>query len=69
VSKPRKPSPAQLAALRNMAAGKRPGYGIYGNSAHGGLSGTIVSLHRRGWIDTNGITEAGRTALRQKEGK
>lgn len=63
----RKLSPSQMAALRNMANGRPAGYGLYGRSARGGLSGTIISLHKRGLIDREGITDAGREALCPKE--
>jgi hypothetical protein len=61
----KKPSAAQLAALRNLAAGRSAGHGLVGRSAHGGLSATIVALHRRGWLDRTGnLTDAGKEAAR-----
>lgn len=63
-----RPSPAMLAAMRNLAAGKRPNAGLSGRSAHGGLSGTMVALRRRGWINAEErLTDAGRAALAQAQ--
>jgi hypothetical protein len=65
----KKPSDTQASALRIYAEGGEAGdvWDDYdGSERH--LSWyrherTIDSLRRRGWIDDNGITEAGRKAL------
>lgn len=64
LSKPKKPTEAQLRVLRNLAAGRGAADHCRTMSDHGGLSGTIRSLYRRGWIAGAGgeITEAGRIA-------
>lgn len=63
-SKPKKPTDVQLRVLRNLAAGRPSDFHCRTMSDHGGLSGTIRSLYRRGWIAGAGgeITEAGRIA-------
>ena len=60
-----KPTSAQRRVLTNILAGRHVAHGINGNSAHGGLSNTILSLHKRGWIrhPDGMITEAGKAAL------
>lgn len=64
ITKAKRVSPTQMAALRNLAAGRSMSYGMPGGQSFaGGFSGTIVSLHRNGWIDREGrITPAGRKA-------
>lgn len=64
----KKPTPTQLHMLENLAAGREATHGFPGGrSMSGGLSGTLVSLHRRGWIEGGKITDAGRAALRQEQ--
>lgn len=59
-----KPSPAQLAVMRNLAAGRSPTTHLRSMSEFGGYTATNASLHRRGWIDDGGfMTDAGRAAL------
>jgi len=66
--RPKKPTPAQAKALRNMLAGKPAFIHISGRSASGGASGTLVSMFRRGWIEWNSdrtaklVTAAGKAA-------
>lgn len=57
-------SPAQRRALTLIAQG-RPAYsGMRTQSQHGGLSGTLSSLHRRQYLNSDGeVTEAGLKAL------
>lgn len=64
ITKARRATPTQRAALQNLAAGRSMSHGMPGGrSFAGGFSGTIVSLHRNGWIDREGrITPAGRKA-------
>lgn len=60
----KKPSESQIRALKNVMEGRPIDAHIRGRSAHGGFSGTIVSLHRRGWINSQGdITESGRVII------
>lgn len=64
----RKLTEAQRRALSNLAKGRRIDDGISGRSAYGGLSQTVVSLHKRQFIDRNGdITPSGRLALAEEE--
>jgi len=63
MSTTKKPTPAQRAVLENLAAGRDATAHLHGQSAHGGFAGTRASLYRAGWIDDNGITDAGRAAL------
>jgi hypothetical protein len=67
-----KPAPkltsSQALALATIAAGKHVGAHIVGRSAHGGLSGTLASLHRRGYLAKGKITLEGRAALRRFAG-
>lgn len=60
-----RPTPAQRRVMENLEAGRPVYFGCTTNSQWGGLSGTIVALHRRRWIDDRGeeLTEAGRKAL------
>lgn len=44
---------SQVAVILNLKAGKRPGAGLTGRSAHGGLSTTLLSLRRRGILDAD----------------
>lgn len=54
------PSMAGRRVLLNLAAGRGSAHGLYGMSAHGGHSGTMVALRRRGLIDTSDqLTGAG----------
>lgn len=56
-------SPRMAAVLKHAAAGRPLNTGIHGQSAHGGLSGTVIALRRRGYLCGDDITEAGRAAL------
>lgn len=61
-----KPSVAQLRVLRSLKNGLTADAHLSGRSEYGGLSGTIMVLRRRGWIETNQetvITDAGRAVL------
>jgi hypothetical protein len=58
-----KPSAAQLKVLRNIAAGLGANHHCRSMSDYGGLRGTLASLHRRGWLSNDQITEAGRQVL------
>ena len=61
-------SPAQSAALSKIAAGKRASDGFRSQSEYGGLTGTLLSLRRRGLLDIHdAITPAGRAALAAQE--
>lgn len=59
----KKPTPAQRRALENLAAGRRADAHCRTRSDHGGMSATLVCLHKAGWMDHDGITEAGRSAI------
>lgn len=61
-SRPKKASAAQLRVLRNLAAGRPADAHCRTMSDHGGLTGTIASLYRRGWLEDGELTEAGRAA-------
>lgn len=55
---------SQQRALTNLAEGRHIAWGIYGRSAHGGMTQTIYALHKRGYLDKQGdITPAGRAAI------
>lgn len=58
-----KPSAAQIRVLRNIAAGLSANHHCRSMSDYGGLRGTLASLHRRGWLSDNQITEAGRKVI------
>lgn len=69
LAKNSKLSPAMRKVLENLAAGRSATFGFPGGrSMSGGLSGTFVALHRRGFISINRghITEAGLRALGEK---
>jgi hypothetical protein len=58
--KPKKPSEAQLRVLRNLAAGRSAAAHCRSMSDYGGLTGTLASLYRNGWlVDNNKVTDAG----------
>lgn len=63
MSKAKKPTPAQQRVLQNIAAGHSADAHCRSRSDYGGLSGTLVSLRKAGWLDDNGITDAGLTAI------
>ena len=64
MSKARKPSQAQLAALKSMAAGRSPQAHLQSMSECGGFTATWSALYRYGWRDKGGfITDEGRHAL------
>jgi hypothetical protein len=70
----RKPSNAQLRALRHYAEGDGAGESWAQATSHDNLSWyrherTIESLERHGWVDANGITAAGEQALRGAKSK
>lgn len=48
----RAPSWQMLRLLHNVAAGRPVTFGVRGQSAHGGLEGTMAACRRRGWIVT-----------------
>lgn len=58
-------TPSMRKVLENLSAGRRADDGFAGGrSTAGGLSGTMVGLGRRGFIDQHrAITDAGRAAL------
>ena len=58
-------SPAMLAVLRNLRAGRSARDGLQGRSAHGGFHATLVALRDRGAIegDPPKITPVGERAL------
>lgn len=59
-----KPTPTQRKILENLAAGRASSHGMPPGRSHaGGWDGAIMSLHRRGWINRDGITDAGRQAI------
>lgn len=65
----KKISAAMLQAMANLAAGRSAWHGISGKSAHGGMSGTISALHRRGWLTSRGeLSASGRDALQKATG-
>ena len=58
-------SPSQRRALENLAADLPANLGVHGQSAHGGLAGTVFSLRRHGllgWDDWL-VTDKGLAAL------
>jgi len=60
-TKVKRASPAQRAALRNLAAGRRANHGLPGGRSYaGGFDCTMRSIHRNGWVDRDGkITSTG----------
>lgn len=65
----KRPSPSMVRVLENLAAGRSAWHGVSGMSAHGGMSGTICALHRRGWLTSRGeLSAAGREALEKAIG-
>lgn len=58
-------SSAQLHVLKKIAAGVPAHDGLIGRSQHGGLTGTIHSLVRRGLLAKDGetLTDEGRKAI------
>lgn len=61
--KPKKPTAAQRRVLQAIAAGLPANHHCRTMSDYGGLRGTLASLHRRGWLDNDKITEAGRKVI------
>lgn len=59
----KKPTTAQRRVLENIAAGLGANHHCRSMSDYGGLRGTLASLHRRGWLENNQITEAGRKVI------
>ncbi|MCC1496841.1 hypothetical protein [Alcanivorax sp. 1008] len=60
-------SATQFAMLAKAAAGADLYAGIHGRSAHGGATGTLSSLQRRGLLCGIEITELGRKVLAEHE--
>lgn len=68
-SSARKPSPAQMAVMKNLRAGRAPTTHLRSMSEFGGYTATRASLHRNGWIDDGGfLTDAGLAAIAKVEG-
>lgn len=62
-----KPKPLSFAmrrVLRNLAQGHSYDVGFHGRSQMGGLSGTMLALHRRKLLKDYKLTAAGRKAAR-----
>lgn len=59
-------SPAMLAALKNAAAGRALSHGLRGRASHGGLTWTLTALQRRGLIDGNQLTDAGKAVIAEQ---
>lgn len=62
-------SSPQRKMLANVECGRSPFASVFGSAAHGGASGTLASLLRRGLLKRSPrgryeVTEAGRSALR-----
>lgn len=65
-TKPRAMSPLMERVLTDIAEGRGAFHGCYGRSEHGGRTGTIAGLARRGFLDGRGdLTEAGRLHIEQ----
>jgi hypothetical protein len=68
----KKVSPAQLRALQDTRDHGNPWYSIYGQSAHGGMHGTmmVISVHNK-WVWHNGktwvLTKEGKKVLKEAE--
>jgi hypothetical protein len=61
--KKQKLSPAQLAMLSSLAAGRAWDCHLSGRSAYGAAGATLHVLKRRGYMEGGKITDAGREAL------
>lgn len=63
----KRPTAAQLAVLRNLAAGRTASFHLRGRSAMGGLTRTLSSMRQLAWIEGSmyepSLTHAGRAAL------
>lgn len=57
------PTEAQRKWLKDLAAGRDPFDRLRGKSQFGGATGTVASLWRRGWVNADGITDAGRRVI------
>ncbi|KQW19760.1 hypothetical protein ASC85_07880 [Pseudomonas sp. Root401] len=69
-AKPRAMSPLMERVLSDIAEGRGAFYGCYGRSEHGGRTGTIAGLAKRGLLDGRGdLTEAGRLHIAQEQSK
>lgn len=56
----RLPTQAGRKALLNIAAGRAANHGLYGMSAHGGHTGTMLALKKNGLVtENNQLTDAG----------
>jgi hypothetical protein len=57
-------SKAQMRVLNNVGEGLKAHHHCRTNSDWGGLSGTLISLRKRGLLaDDGGLTDAGREAI------
>lgn len=63
----RRISAAMARLLRNLRAGRPAHHGIFGRSAFGGLSATIMAAHRHHYLAGDGLTQAGIDALAEYE--
>lgn len=59
----KRPTPAQRRVLMNLVAGRPADFHCRSMSDHGGLHGTLASLHRNGWLADGKITDTGRAAV------
>ena len=62
----KKLSDAQEHWLQSLAEGRSPTAHFRTRSEYGGANGTSISLYKRGLIDENGLTEAGKQYAREK---
>ncbi|GEN01777.1 hypothetical protein [Methylobacterium radiotolerans] len=65
----RKLTPRARQVLSHIAAGLPSDHGCSGRSAYGGLTTTLMSLVRAGYIDNlheQRITDAGRAAIQER---
>ncbi|MDP9175651.1 MAG: hypothetical protein M3O30_17545 [Planctomycetota bacterium] len=59
-------SKTQIWWLKELAVGRDPMHSIHGRSEHGGAACTSFSLRKKGLIDDAGITDLGRSFLRER---
>ncbi len=50
----RKPTESQMKVINNLHQGLDAHTGLYGKSAFGGLQGTLMAMHKRGFLDSRG---------------
>ena len=67
--KKHKLTPAQIAMLESLAAGRPCDWHLSGRSSQGGAYATVRKLRALGFMVGNSITDAGRTALNNIAGK